>query len=618
MSHFRSAAPGGSVGVSAAVPNAGERHPARPTGLAVAAALAGVLLAGAPAAAQTGAAAEPTPVLTGAHSRVAAADTPPASEASTASEAGVAAETGPQSQEAKPAASGAAQAATEAAPAAPAADAAPAAAPAPSRPWPPAYQDRRFEENWAPIDWLAPPKSTNVFDRIKAIKLNDSGSVWVGFGGQARGRLAYQSTVNFGGPFDFEPTMWTWRFRGYTDLHLGKLRLFGEGIYSNSSIQALVDTFNAPSARLGYSTAPNLNGDVLNLFAEYSSNIGRGWNGGVWAGRRELQMGHERVLSPGNWLLNRHTFDGGGGWFGNDTHRVEAFVVQPTIPVPDQWNDRDDSTVFSGVFYTRSFVRQPAIKPGATGGRPQRVNIQPYVLFSDRKDVLFVQGTADESRYTMGMLAYGDVGATGFDFEFEGMYQSGRWQTQYDSGRIDAYSLTGEFGYRFMGNRFYPRPYVSVDYASGDGNQNDAKLGTFDPYYPLAYAFWGFHAAFERKNFVATGLHLEAVLARNLYFKTNYWPSFRRARGDDGVYDSFGNITRRPEPQSKGGDAPDLQTASMQIGQQWDVGVAWQMSRQILMYGTYLRFWAGQFWEDTATAPPRNMNGVMVLTQFNF
>jgi hypothetical protein len=480
------------------------------------------------------------------------------------------------------------------------------------------FQDRRFEENWARIDWLAPAPSGNVFDRIKAIKLNDSGSVWVGFGGQARSRMAYQSTLTFGGPADFEPTMWTWRLRGYTDLHLGKLRLFAEGIYSYSSIQALVDTFGAPSSRLGEGTAPNLNGDVLNLFAEYATGLPHDWQAGVWAGRRELQMGHDRILSPGNWLLNRHTFDGAGGWVGNSTHRLEAFVVEPTIPVPDAWHDRDDSTLLSGVFYTRAFVRHPAIAPGSVGGRPQRVTIQPYLLQTRRQDVLFVQGTADEDRYTMGLLAYGDVGGTGFDFEFEGVYQSGRWETPYDRGRIDAFSFTGEFGYRFTGVRFYPRPYVSYDHASGDSNQTDTKLGTFDPLFPLTYAFFGFHAEFERKNFAATGIHLDAVLARNLYFKTNYFPSFRRARSDDGVYDSFGNISRRPEPQSRGGDSLDLQTASTNIGQQLDFGVAWQVNRQVLMYGTYLRFWAGQFWTDTQTAPKANMNGVMVLAQFNF
>jgi hypothetical protein len=38
----------------------------------------------------------------------------------------------------------------------------------------------------------------------------------------------------------------------------------------------------------------------------------------------------------------------------------------------------------------------------------------------------------------------------------------------------------------------------------------------------------------------------------------------------------------------------------------------------LLLYGTYLRFWPGPFYQDTQTAPVDPMNGVMVLTQFNF
>ena len=111
----------------------------------------------------------------------------------------------------------------------------------------------------------------DVFDSIKAIKLNDSGSVWVGFGGQARGRLARQSTVTFGGPGDFEPTMWTWRFRGYGDIHFGKhFRAYAEGIYSHTSIN---------ESRLGPTTAhANLNGDVLNAFGEFKGNVSRDSN----------------------------------------------------------------------------------------------------------------------------------------------------------------------------------------------------------------------------------------------------------------------------------------------------------------------------------------------------
>jgi hypothetical protein len=489
----------------------------------------------------------------------------------------------------------------------------------PARPWPPMYADRRFEEDWTPPDWSRPHEGArDVFDRIKALPLTESGSIWIGFGGQARGRLAYQGTVNFGGPFDFEPTMWTWRLRPYADLHVGRhFRVFAEGIYSHSSIQALVDTLGAPESRLGFD-APNANGDLLNLFAEYRAPIAGSLQAGAWVGRRELQMGHERILSPGNWLLNRHTFDGAGGWLEKGGHRLEAFVTRPHIPVPDMFNRRDYETTFWGVFYTTTAGRQPPVPVGLPPARQQRVVFQPYLFQTQREAVAFVQGAADEDRYTGGLLTYGDVGGTGFDFEFEGMYQYGQFRTPFQTGTVQAYALTGILGYRFQNVRLFPRPYVSIDYASGDADPNDATLGTFDPLYPLAYAFFGFHAAFERKNFIAPGVNLDAVLYRNVYLRTSYWPGMWRAQKNDGVYDSFGNITRRPEPQSRGGSHPDLAEASRKIGQQIDVGVAWLPTHHLLFYGTYLRFFAGQFWTDTQTAPPTDMNGVMILAQFNF
>jgi hypothetical protein len=500
-------------------------------------------------------------------------------------------------------------------PATPAETQAVEAPPAPPRPWPPPYYaDRRFEENWQPLDWNDPHRGArDIFDPIKAIKLTDSGSVWIGFGGQQRGRMARQSTVFYGGNGDFEPVMWTWRTRAHADLHLGgKFRVFGEGIYSHTSI----DQF-----RLGtFPEAPNLNGDLLNAFAEFASPIAGSWRGGAWGGRRELQMGHERVLSPGNWLLNRHTFDGAGAWIDNGRLKIEGFVTRPHIPVPDMFSRRDDKTVFSGLIFTTALVDRPTVPAGSDtpAARETRINIQPYVLHVKREDFTFVQHTADEDRFTFGLLAYGDIGRTGFDFEYEGMYQYGRYNTGFDKGMIHAHSTTLELGYRLPQLPFMPRPILSFNYASGDDDQNDSRLGTFDPLYPLAYAFFGFHAAFDRKNFVTPGLHLDAVLRRNVFLRTNYFPAFWRAETNDGVYNTFNQIVRRPEPQSKGRGFVDLQEASRNLGNQFDFGVAWLPTHHLLIYGTYLRFNAGQFFEDTQTAPRDNMNGVMILTQFTF
>ena len=487
--------------------------------------------------------------------------------------------------------------------------------PPPPRLWPPPfYSDRRFEENWEPIDWNDPHKGArDIFDHIKALKLNDSGSVWIGFGGQQRGRMARQSTVFYGGPGDFEPVMWTWRTRAHADLHLGrKFRVFAEGLYSHTSIDAF---------RLGsIPEAPNINGDMQNLFAEFNTPIAGSWQGGAWGGRRELLFGHERMISPGNWLLNQHTYDGGGAWLDNGRLRIEGFVTRPHIPVPDMFSRRDDETVFSGLVFTTALIDRPTAAPGssAPAARETRINLQPYVLHIKREDVTFVQHTANEDRWTFGLLAYGDVGRTGFDFEYEGMYQYGRYNTGFDKGMIHAHSTTIEFGYRLPRLPFMPRPIVSFNYASGDSDQNDERLGTFDPLYPLAYAFFGFHAAFDRKNFMTPGIHMDAVLRRNVFFRTNYFPAFLRAETNDGVYNTFNQIVRRPEPQSRGRGYVDLQQASRNLGNQWDFGVAWLPTHHLLIYGTYLRFNAGQFFEDTQTAPRDNMNGVMILAQFTF
>ena len=480
--------------------------------------------------------------------------------------------------------------------------------------WPPPYyNERRFEENWAPPDWSNPHKGArDLTDKMKAIPLEKNGWAYINFGGQARARMARQSTVTYGGPGEFEPVMWTLMFRAHADLHIGPhLRAYGELIYSHSSINGF---------RLGsLSEYKHKNGDFLNAFGEYKTTVKK-WENGYWAGRRELLMGHERIISPGNWLLNRHTYDGMGGWATSPKgKRVDGFLVRPRIPVPDFWSTKDDETVFWGFYYTDTIVRQPK-KDGVAVGTATTHFFQPYLLRIKRKAVTFVQGTADEDRYHMGMLLYGDVGRTGLDYEVEAGYQYGRYRPVLggEEGRIHASMATVESGYRFKKVKFAPRISGSFDYASGDRDQEDTQLNTFDPLYPLAWSFFGFHAAFERKNLMIYGTKLELNLRKDTFFKMTYWPGIYRANENDGAYDSFGNIVRRPEPQSIGGNTPDLDVASKHIGQQMDVGVAYIPNRHFLFYGTFLHFWPGDSIAQTQTAPKRPMNGVMTLVQFNF
>ena len=229
-------------------------------------------------------------------------------------------------------------------------------------------------------------------------------------------------------------------------------------------------------------------------------------------------------------------------------------------------------------------------------GRPQKVTFQPYVLGIHRKDVTFVQGTADENRYTSAGSPSATWAAPASTSRSRRCTSTGKYDTHYEQGSIHAYSSTSELGYRFMKAPLLPaRDRVSFDYASGDGDQNDAKLGTFDPLYPLAYVFFGFHAAFERKNLDGSGRasrrgapqeHLlpDQLLARTVPARRPRTAcTTRSATSRAGPSRSRrAATTRSPERLAQHRPAVDF-------------GVAWLPTHHLLFYGTYLRFWPGQF-----------------------
>ena len=104
----------------------------------------------------------------------------------------------------------------------------------------------------------------------------------------------------------------------------------------------------------------------------------------------------------------------------------------PSSAVVRQWCDRVRQAGAVGGRRTHHVLTGQAVRPvctktsaqrvgrvGHAGGGQRRITLEPYVLHIRRKNVEFVQGIADEDRWTMGLLTQGDVGSTGLDFEIE-------------------------------------------------------------------------------------------------------------------------------------------------------------------------------------------------------
>ena len=85
----------------------------------------------------------------------------------------------------------------------------------------------RWNEDWSDLS-EGPPEPKDFWDRIKHVKLNESGSNWASFGGQFRLRLESWQNFAFAEPND--DTFLLGRVIVHGDFHLGdKWRVYLEG-----------------------------------------------------------------------------------------------------------------------------------------------------------------------------------------------------------------------------------------------------------------------------------------------------------------------------------------------------------------------------------------------------
>ncbi len=460
--------------------------------------------------------------------------------------------------------------------------------------WPPEYKDMRFLENWnTDPEQDSAREARDWSDRIKTLYLSSNKKVRASFGGQLR--LRYMGTINEEFK-DSNSGLFTMRARLHGEFNFGRhFRVFGEGIYSN--------TTNDDDVRIG-GGSPVDKGALLNLFAEGRFELGANNRLTTWVGRREIQWGHERMLSPGNWLMTRRSWDGGGVSFDLKNYSFDWFLANPVIVVPDGYSTRDSETILWGV---RMKTLQTDYSPGAgLGGtswsRHQKMLIEPYFINAQRRDVVFQQSTDSDHRNTFGLLIAGPIRNTPLDFEFEGIYQTGT----HGNSEIRAYSLTAELGITFESLYSRPHLWVAGDYSSGDKDPGDQELGTFDPLYPQVSTWFGEHGLIDRKNLTAFSANLDFEPFPAMMLRLTYW-NLNRSEQNDAVYNTSGGILR-PASGSSSKDLGD----SFQFSTTYEPGYHWQLTF------TYNYWNPGSFFAETQDTRALVQHFLMITTQYTF
>ncbi|MGH9874918.1 MAG: alginate export family protein [Pyrinomonadaceae bacterium] len=333
----------------------------------------------------------------------------------------------------------------------------PAQTPTPSpTPSPPAYQQQRYDEDWSYLSDGG--RRTDPLDELKYIRLTNRGW-YVSLGGEARVRYEYFNEFAFGaGPQDSNGYVLQ-RYLLHADWHLGKrLRVF-------TQLQSGIETGRKGGPRPTDDDRLEVHQAFvdLKLGDENQSLV-------IRLGRHEMDFGGGRLISSGEGLNVRRSFDGvrliwkSRSWIANGQFNKLVSVKQGIF------NDTADPTqTFWGIGITRA-------RPKSRGGESL------YYIGLDRKRGRFDRGVGRETRHTLGLRSSGQFKA--FDYNLDAILQFGSFNCSGNRSDIRAWAFSSDSGDTVSRSALRPRIGLRADFTSGDKNPNDHRLQTFNPLLP--------------------------------------------------------------------------------------------------------------------------------------
>ena len=413
----------------------------------------------------------------------------------------------------------------------------------------PELKSQRWQEDWRALCDAA--QRTEPLDRLKCIPLGTPG-LTLTLGGEVRER------------FD---TIWnpTFGFDGIGSEHVWLTRMLGHGdLRYEDSARVFVQLGSHYASDRAFGNPPTDRDDIdlQQIFADLSTQLNDGTRLTLRGGRQEISLGSSRLVSVRDSPNIRRSFDGARAFAVGNGFRVDAISVQPVELLEGAFDDRTDRAVsLWGVYGT------------LTGPLPVGQALDIYYLGYERDDARFAVGTADEERHSFGTRYAGK--SSSFDWDVEAVLQSGAFGAE----DIRAWTVASDFGYSFADYGWRPRLGLKANIASGDSNPSDGKLETFNAMFPkLPY--------FTEANLVAPANFMDVHPTISFSPITELevtlgWDVLWKQQASDAFY----STPLVPVDGTAG--------SGRFIGHQASVDLAYSLTPNIALAGSYVHFWAG-------------------------
>ncbi len=431
----------------------------------------------------------------------------------------------------------------------------------------------RAEENCSLLLKNDSLRNASFLNQLKAIPLNKDKSVYLSLGGEFRPRWEHTDNKNWSAKSTADEDFYSQRIMFHTDLHLGKyVRVFGQLTHGLVSLKEPV-----------YVQSDKL--DLHQAFAEFTIPI-KNNTLKLRAGRQELLLGSGRLMAFRDGLNSRRSFDMARLMLDGKGYNSNLFFGRE-VKVPDGFFDNNSANAP----YTWGM--------GLTADTKKFLgNTTVYYIGFDAKSVKYNDGINPETRHTIGLRRFGNVGKR-FKYNTELNYQFG----EFGNKTISAFSIEGDWHYNLINTKFKPDLGIKLDYVSGDKNKGDDKLGTFNPYFNNP-AYFGLITQVAAMNLFDIHPSVKVQLTEKLTATAEadfYW----RAQLNDGLYGSSKSLLRASN-----------NSQSRFIGSQSGLKLDYEINRNIKISNETYYFAAGNFVKETGDSKNTFYNGMTLWIGF--
>jgi len=439
----------------------------------------------------------------------------------------------------------------------------------------PKYFNLRYLDDFSYLDGPEGSYQKDFFDPIKNIRLGDD--LRLSIGGEFRFRLEAETNKSFDAQPRSQDTFQLYRYLLHADFKYRNLaRVFVQGI------AAFDEDRDLPARGIDENRF-----DLQQAFFDVRI-LGQDVPLTVRVGRQELQYGRQRYISPLDWANVRRRFDAVKVFWRSEKFDADFWYAKPVVVKRIQGDDWNNEFDFYGAYLTFKVI--------------PRHGIDVYFFAEDNTGSMTNPNgsTGDISRFTLGSRFWGKT--AGFDYDTELAGQWGRWA----GDTIQAWSWSVGGGYTFANLPWKPRLGAGFDFATGDEDPKDGKVGTFSQLFPLGHAYLGYLDLIGRQNITAARAELSAwpvpkkVKAALAYHA--FWLNDRH----DALYNAGGRPGRRDVTGQSG----------TEVGHELDVTIGWKVDvHQSLLLG-YSHFWDGTFISRTGKSEDPDMFYVQYAFKF--